>query len=105
MKTVCVVMAAGGYPGDYRKGDPIRGLDEVPDGVTVFHAGTGKNEAGEIVTAGGRVLGVVGRGTTHEAARARAYEGVSKISFDKAAFRHDIGVVYNSEQEESTHAE
>jgi phosphoribosylamine--glycine ligase len=105
MKTVCVVMAAGGYPGDYRKGDPIRGLDEVPDGVTVFHAGTGKNEAGEIVTAGGRILGVVGRGTTHEAARARAYEGVSKISFDKASFRHDIGVVYNSEQEESTHAE
>jgi phosphoribosylamine--glycine ligase len=97
LKTVCVVMAAGGYPGDYQKGDPIRGLDAVPDGVTVFHAGTSKNEAGEIVTAGGRVLGVVGRGTTHEAARALAYEGVSKISFDKASYRHDIGVVYNSE--------
>ncbi|MDR0875549.1 MAG: phosphoribosylamine--glycine ligase [Clostridiales Family XIII bacterium] len=97
LKTVCVVMAAGGYPGDYRKGDSIHGLDEAPDGVTVFHAGTAKNEAGEIVTSGGRVLGVVGRGKTHEEARTHAYEGVSKISFDKASYRNDIGVVYNSE--------
>jgi phosphoribosylamine--glycine ligase len=103
MKTVCVVMAAGGYPGEYRKGDPILGLDLLPEGVTVFHAGTSKNEAGEIVTAGGRVLGVVGRGSSHEEARLLAYEGVSKISFDKAAFRHDIGVVYNSKQGESSH--
>ncbi|GHU64553.1 phosphoribosylamine--glycine ligase [Clostridia bacterium] len=98
LKTVCVVMAAGGYPGDYRKGDPIRGLDGVPDGVTVFHAGTDKNEAGEFVTAGGRVLGVVGRGKTHDEARTHAYEAVSKISFDKASYRSDIGIVYNSEK-------
>ena len=97
LKTVCVVMAAGGYPGDYEKGDPICGLDDVPADITVFHAGTKKNDNGETVTAGGRVLGVVGCGSTHEEARANAYDGVSKITFRGASYRNDIGVVYNSE--------
>jgi len=97
LKTVTVVMAAGGYPGIYKKGEVIRGLDEVPEGVTVFHAGTKSGENGGILTSGGRVLGVLGTGATHEEARAAAYAGVAKISFDGAVFRKDIGMVYNTE--------
>ena len=94
-KAVTVVMAAGGYPGAYEKGDTIFGLDDVPEGVTVFHAGTKRGENGEILTAGGRVLGVLGLGSTHDEAREKAYEGVSKISFKDAVFRKDIGMLYN----------
>jgi len=95
LKAVTIVMAAGGYPGAYAKGDVILGLDSLPEGVTVFHAGTKCGESGEILTAGGRVLGVMGTGATHDEARALAYEGVSKISFKNAVFRKDIGIVYN----------
>ncbi|MDR3365312.1 MAG: phosphoribosylamine--glycine ligase [Clostridiales Family XIII bacterium] len=98
LKTATVVMAAGGYPGAYQKGDAIHGLAGVPDGVFVFHAGTAFSEGGEIVTNGGRVLGVLGTGKTHEAARENAYAGVSKISFGGAGYRKDIGVVYNTRQ-------
>ena len=94
LKTVTVVMAAGGYPGSYKKGDVISGLDRLPEGVTVFHAGTSQGEDGSILTAGGRVLGVTGTGATHEEARASAYEGVSNITFQSAVFRKDIGIVY-----------
>ena len=95
VKTVTVVMTAGGYPGPYNKGDAIYGLEDVPEGVTVFHAGTKRGGDGEILTSGGRVLGVLGTGATNEEARAAAYAGVSKISFNRAAFRKDIGIVYN----------
>ena len=94
-KAVTVVMAAGGYPGAYEKGRVIYGLEDVPEGVTVFHAGTRRGDNGEILTAGGRVLGVLGIGSTHNEAREKAYEGVSKISFENAVFRKDIGIVYN----------
>ena len=97
IKTVAVVIAAGGYPGDYKKGDPISGLEDVPEGVTVFHAGTAfdsSNQSNQIVTNGGRVLGVLGTGATHEEARAAAYAGVSKIKFPGMTFRSDIGIVY-----------
>ncbi|MCL2111617.1 MAG: phosphoribosylamine--glycine ligase [Clostridiales bacterium] len=94
LKAVTVVMASGGYPGAYENGHTIYGLDDVPEGVTVFHAGTKRGERGEILTAGGRVLGVLGVGATHEEAKATAYAGVSKISFKNAAFRNDIGTVY-----------
>ena len=94
-KAVTVVMAAGGYPGQYRKGDIIEGLDDLPGYVTVFHAGTKRGENGETLSAGGRVLGVTGLGATHEEARARAYEGVGIITFKDAVFRKDIGIVYN----------
>jgi len=99
LKAVTVVMAAGGYPGDYEKGAKIFGFDDLPDGVTVFHAGTKRGEKGEILTAGGRVLGVLGTGLTHDEARAKAYEGVSKISFKDCVFRKDIGIVYNNTYE------
>jgi phosphoribosylamine--glycine ligase len=89
--SVCVVMASGGYPGSYEKGKPIKGLEDaakLPDTV-VFHAGTAFND-GEIVTAGGRVLGVTALGADIKDAKKRAYEAVGKISFEGAHFRRDI---------------
>jgi phosphoribosylamine--glycine ligase len=89
--SVCVVMASGGYPGNYAKGKPILGLAEaakLPD-TKVFHAGTAR--AGDsIVTNGGRVLGVTALGKDLKAAQAAAYAAVEKIHFDGAHFRHDI---------------
>src|SRR5450432_2087113 len=89
--SVCVVMASGGYPGNYAKGKPIQGLDDaakLPD-VKVFHAGTAKN-GNEIVTNGGRVLGVTALGKDLKTAQAAAYAAVEKIHFDGAQFRRDI---------------
>jgi phosphoribosylamine--glycine ligase len=92
MAAVCVVMAAKGYPGDYRKGDIISGLETAAtiDDLVVFHAGTGEKD-GQFVTKGGRVLGVTGRGVTVSAAIAKAYEGVATISWEGAHYRSDIG--------------
>jgi phosphoribosylamine--glycine ligase len=89
--SVCVVMASGGYPGNYAKGKIISGLGEaakLPD-VKVFHAGTAKN-GNEIVTNGGRVLGVTALGKDLKTAQAAAYAAVEKIHFDGAQFRRDI---------------
>ena len=83
-----VVMAAGGYPGGYAKGDAISGLGDVAD-ATVFHAGTALKD-GQVVTAGGRVLTVTALGADLKTAVARAYEAVGKISFAGAQFRKDI---------------
>ena len=88
--TVGVVLAAAGYPGTPVTGATIEGLDTPRDSVTVFHAGT-KFRGKEIVTAGGRVLTVVGRAATHADAMARAYAAVSAIHFDGMQFRTDIG--------------
>jgi phosphoribosylamine--glycine ligase len=88
---VCVVMASGGYPGDYEKGKKITGLDEAGrlEDVVVFHGGTA-NRNGNIVTDGGRVLGVTALGQTIREAKSRAYEAVDKIRFEGAYFRRDI---------------
>jgi len=89
---VGVVMAAEGYPGDYRKGDEISGLPDAPSLTSkVFHAGTGFNASEQIVTRGGRVLCVVGAGDSVKAAQAEAYRVVEKIRFKGAQYRHDIG--------------
>ena len=88
---VCVVMASGGYPEHYEKGKEISGLEEVSDGVVVFHAGT-KLENGKFYTSGGRVLGVVAKGADMQAARKTAYENVRKIHFEGAQYRKDIGI-------------
>ncbi len=90
---VCVVMAAGGYPDSYRKGDAIHGIAEADatPGVRVFHAGTAANEAGEVLTAGGRVLGVTARGGDVREAMARAYAACNHIHWEDAYFRKDIG--------------
>jgi phosphoribosylamine--glycine ligase len=89
--SVCVVMAAGGYPGPYVKGEVIEGLDvaaAMPD-VAVFHAGTALQD-GHIVTAGGRVLGVTALGSDVADAVSRAYRAVGEISFAGAHYRRDI---------------
>ncbi|MBI5657614.1 MAG: phosphoribosylamine--glycine ligase [Geobacter sp.] len=89
---VCVVMASAGYPGDYRKGDTIHGLDQAGalEDLFVFHAGTSLDQ-GRIVTSGGRVLGVTALGPTVRAAIDRAYRGVAAISWKGVHFRTDIG--------------
>ncbi len=85
-----VVMAAGGYPSGYRQGDAIGGLDEAKNVATVFHAGTALRD-GQVVTAGGRVLCVVGLGADVAAARDAAYAGVDRIHWDNEYHRGDIG--------------
>lgn len=87
--SVCVVLAAAGYPGSVRTGDAIAGLDQVHQ-ATVFHAGT-KMDKNVLVTAGGRVLGVTASGATLALAMDRAYEDVRKIHFDGMHYRKDIG--------------
>ena len=89
---LCVVMASGGYPGKYEKGKPISGLEKVEGmkDVMVFHAGT-RAEEGQVVTNGGRVLGVTARGSTIIEAQKRAYEAVELIHFEGAHCRRDIG--------------
>ena len=85
-----IVMASPGYPGSYPKGLPITGLDAVPDDAFVFHAGT-KQENGQTVTSGGRVLAVSALGNDVETAVSRAYAGIQAIQFEGAHFRTDIG--------------
>jgi phosphoribosylamine--glycine ligase len=90
---VSVVIASGGYPGDYAKGKPISGIEAAGSlpGVTVYHAGTAIRD-GVLVTAGGRVLDVTALAPTLAQARARAYEAASLIAFDGAFYRSDIAV-------------
>lgn len=85
-----VVMAAGGYPGDYAQGDQISGLDKDLEDTKVFHAGT-RLDKDEVVTAGGRVLCVVGLGDNVAIAQVRAYERIEAIGWRNRYFRKDIG--------------
>ncbi len=87
---VGVVMAAEGYPGKVTTGDAITGLDQLPEGVKVFHAGT-RSDNGQVVTSGGRVLCVTALGGTVAAAQQKAYEGVAKVHFRGGFCRDDIG--------------
>jgi phosphoribosylamine--glycine ligase len=95
---VTVVLAAHGYPGSPRKGDVITGLGrdgqlaEPLAGVTVFHAGTARNDDGSFVTAGGRVVAVTGVGDTLAEARSRAYRGASLVTFEGRVMRNDIAL-------------
>jgi phosphoribosylamine--glycine ligase len=86
-------MASPGYPGSYPKGIPLGGLAEVevPGKVIVFHAGTSRDASGNLVTAGGRVLGVTALAPALDEAVALAYRAVEQISFPGAHFRRDIG--------------
>jgi phosphoribosylamine--glycine ligase len=91
---VCIVLAAAGYPGSVVKGTPIHGLPRNPStDVLIFHAGTGWNSPlmTDIVTAGGRVLGVTGLGQDFTTAQARAYAAVQQIRFEGMQYRSDIG--------------
>lgn len=86
-----VVIASGGYPGDFKKGCEITGLDAEVEGSMIIHAGTKRGEEGRVVTAGGRVLTAVGTGSSFAEARSRAYSLVDKISFQDMMYRKDIG--------------
>lgn len=91
---VCVIAASGGYPGSYEKGKAIRGLEDIrsPD-VKIYHAGTALDpRSGEIVTSGGRVLGVTALGETRDLARQSAYGALENIRFEGMQFRKDIGL-------------
>ena len=90
--SLCVVLAAGGYPGDFKRGIEITGLEQAAavEGVEIFHAGTAR-EGGRLVTAGGRVLSVAARGPDIDTAAERAYAAVDRIHFDGANARRDIG--------------
>ena len=92
-QAICVVLAAHGYPGSVRTGDSISGIADAEriEGVRVVHAGTKLNASGELVTAGGRVLGVTASGRTLHEAATRAYSAVDKVSFSGVQFRRDIG--------------
>jgi phosphoribosylamine--glycine ligase len=87
-----VVLASAGYPGDYTKGLPISGIEaaDAIDGVTVFHAGT-REQGGQLLTQGGRVLAVSALGSSLQAALDNAYAGVGKVSFEGMQYRKDIG--------------
>ena len=91
---VSVVLTSAGYPGSYEKGKVITGIEdaEAMENVTIYHAGTAVNEAGELVTSGGRVLDVTALGETFEAARDLAYAACEKISFEGKTLRRDIGL-------------
>jgi phosphoribosylamine--glycine ligase len=87
---VTVVLVSGGYPGAYQKGKVMTGLDRVEDSI-LFHAGTARNAAGDVVTAGGRVLCVTSYGQTRAEALARSMRGAELIQFEGKYYRHDIG--------------
>ena len=91
-QTLCIVMAANGYPGSYHKNTEIKNttaLSSIPD-VRLFHAGTAlKND--KLVNTGGRVLGIVGQGNTIEQAQLKAYEAIKKIDWEEGFYRNDIG--------------
>lgn len=89
---VCIVVASGGYPGKYEKGKHVKGLKTLENkkDIVVFHAGTKKHN-GEIITSGGRVLGVTGLGKDIQEAINKTYSAVKQISFEKMFYRKDIG--------------
>jgi phosphoribosylamine--glycine ligase len=90
-KAVCVVLASDGYPESSSSGDELSGLENIPTGVYIYHAGTEERD-GRFYTAGGRVLNVVGTGPTIIEARARAYAAVEQIHFEGMQYRTDIAL-------------
>jgi len=89
--TIIVVLAAGGYPGEIRKGDVISLPTQLPEGVDIVHGGTKRLPSGQVVTSGGRVLGVVAHGKALAEAAERAYSVVPQIHFEGCHYRRDIG--------------
>ncbi|MDA3886788.1 MAG: phosphoribosylamine--glycine ligase [Candidatus Delongbacteria bacterium] len=87
---LCLVLASGGYPGPYSKGNIIAGLDNIEEGSSVIHAGT-KKDNGNIVTSGGRVLGIVSQGSTLKESKDRSYKMAEQIDFRDKYYRYDIG--------------
>jgi phosphoribosylamine---glycine ligase len=91
--SACVILASKGYPQKAQTGDRIRGIEQanqVKD-TFIFHAGTAKNEKGNFITSGGRVLGVTAKGANLDEALEKAYQAVGEISWDGMQYRRDIG--------------
>lgn len=86
----CIVLASGGYPGAFKRGLPIHGLNALPEGVMAFNAGV-KRDGDQLLTDGGRVLGVTARGADLRDALQRAYAGAAMVSFEGMHYRRDIG--------------
>ena len=91
-RTICVVLAAGGYPGQYDEGDPISGLETLDSDILIFHGGT-KFQGEQVVTSGGRVLGICARAKTAEEAHEKVYKNINKIYFKDKQYRKDIGII------------
>jgi phosphoribosylamine--glycine ligase len=89
---VGVVMASGGYPGVYKTGYPIIGLDDIEKDILIFHAGTRTNPEGQVLTSGGRVLTVVATGKNLAEARKKVYKNISRINFEGCYYRKDIAL-------------
>ncbi|MDD4923309.1 MAG: phosphoribosylamine--glycine ligase [Dehalococcoidales bacterium] len=89
---VGIVMASGGYPGNFKKGFPITGLNDIDKDIMVFHAGTKLDSSGSIVTDGGRVLTIVASGKNLAEAREKAYNNISQINFEGCHYRRDIAL-------------
>ena len=90
---VGVVMASSGYPGSYKTGFPVSGLDEVENDILVFHAGTKVGPAGQVLTSGGRVLTVIAKGKNLAEAREKVYENIAHIHFEGCHYRKDIAEI------------
>jgi phosphoribosylamine--glycine ligase len=90
---VGVVMASGGYPGKYKTGFAITGLDEVDNDIMLFHAGTRVNPEGAVLTSGGRVLTVTATGKDLGEAREKVYRNITRIQFEGSYYRKDIADV------------
>lgn len=88
---VCVILASGGYPKNYKKGLEIK-IGDIDKDILLFHAGTKKDENGKLLTNGGRVIGVTALGSSIEEARKKAYKNIEKIYFENMHFRKDIGI-------------
>lgn len=87
---VGVVVASGGYPGSYKTGFPVTGLDDVDKDIIIFHAGTRVSPEGQVLTSGGRVLTVVAMGSTLIEAREKVYKNIDRIKFEGSYYRKDI---------------
>ena len=88
---VCVILASGGYPKNYKKGLEIK-IGDIDKDILLFHAGTKKGDDGKLLTNGGRVIGVTALGSNIEEARKKAYKNIEKIYFENMHFRKDIGI-------------
>lgn len=88
---VCIILASGGYPKNYKKGLEIK-IGDIDKDILLFHAGTKKGEDGKLLTNGGRVIGVTALGSNIEEARKKAYKNIEKIYFENMHFRKDIGI-------------
>ncbi len=88
---VCVILASGGYPKNYKKGFEIK-IGDIDKDILLFHAGTKKGEGGKLLTNGGRVIGVTALGSNIDEARKKAYKNIEKIYFENMHFRKDIGI-------------